>query len=120
MKNICDRLRDLREDNDLTQLDVAKYIGTTQQYYSKYETGRHELPIRFLYKLSELYNVSADYLLGRTDCPGGINKYDPHITDDCTSDELLAKLTSLSMPARIAVIEYIKLWLRAEKENKKA
>ncbi len=118
MKNIYDRLRDLREDNDLTQLDVAKYIGTTQQYYSKYETGRHELPIRFLYKLAELYKVSADYLLGRTDCRDGINKYDSSITDDCTADTMISDMLSLSSGARRAVIEYIKLWKRAEGSDK--
>ena len=60
------RLRDLREDNDLTQSQVAEYLGTSQTMYARYERGANELPIRHLLKLCALYHVSADYLLGRT------------------------------------------------------
>lgn len=58
------RIRDLREDNDLTQQRVADYLGTSQTMYARYERGASELPIRHLLKLCELYDVSADYLLG--------------------------------------------------------
>lgn len=60
------RLRDLREDNDLTQKEVAYYLGTSQTMYARYERGANELPIRHLIALCEYYNVSADYLLGFT------------------------------------------------------
>ena len=60
------RLRDLREDMDLQQIDVAKVLGTTQPQYSRYETGERELPVRHLVTLADFYNVSADYILGRT------------------------------------------------------
>lgn len=115
MKELYERMRDLREDHDLKQSTVAEYIGTTQQYYSKYETGRHELPIRFLNKLAELYGVSTDYILGRTDCPDGVNKYDTRILDDYSADELICEMLSLSPEAREAVRKYIELWKRAEK-----
>ncbi len=59
-------MRDLREDNDLTQAQVAAYLGTSQTMYARYERGANELPIRHLLKLCALYHVSADYLLGRT------------------------------------------------------
>ncbi len=59
-------MRDLREDNDLTQAQVAAYLGTSQTMYARYERGANELPIRHLLKLCDLYHVSADYLLGRT------------------------------------------------------
>lgn len=61
------RIRDLREDSDLTQAQVAEYLGTSQTMYARYERGANELPIRHLIKLCDLYNVSSDYILGRTD-----------------------------------------------------
>lgn len=64
MKNMLDKLRGLREDSDLTQQQVAEYLGTSQTMYARYERGANELPLRHLKKLCELYNVSSDYLLG--------------------------------------------------------
>lgn len=58
------KIRDLREDADYTQEYVAKYLGTSQTMYARYERGANELPIRHLIKLCELYNVSSDYILG--------------------------------------------------------
>ena len=63
MENMIKKLRDLREDNDLTQETVAKYLDTSQTMYARYERGANELPVRHLKKLCELYNVSSDYLL---------------------------------------------------------
>ncbi|MDE5620644.1 MAG: helix-turn-helix domain-containing protein [Ruminococcus sp.] len=60
------RLKDLREDKDLHQSDIAKLLKTTQPQYSRYETGERELPVRHLVTLANFYNVSADYILGRT------------------------------------------------------
>lgn len=57
-------IKDLREDNDLTQSQVAEYLGTSQTMYARYERGANELPIRHLLKLCELYNVSSDFILG--------------------------------------------------------
>ena len=61
------RLRDLREDKDLYQKDVAKMLGISQQYYSEYENGNRAIPIFHLMKLAEFYNVSIDYIVGLTD-----------------------------------------------------
>ena len=58
-------IRDLREDNDLTQSQVAEYLGTSQTMYARYEREASELPVRHLLKLCELYGVSTDYILGR-------------------------------------------------------
>lgn len=60
------RLKDLREDNDLLQRDVAEYLNIRQNTYSQYENGQRQLPIDVLIKLSEFYKVSTDYLLGLT------------------------------------------------------
>ena len=62
----CRIIRDLREDADKTQAEVAKYLGTSQTMYARYERGENELPIRHLVSLCNLYQVSADYILGRT------------------------------------------------------
>lgn len=61
------RIRDLREDADLTQAEVAAILGTSQTMYARYERGANELPIHHLLKLCELYKVSSDYILGLSD-----------------------------------------------------
>lgn len=61
------RLRDLREDHDKTQQDIADILGTSQTMYARYERGANELPLRHLLKLADYYGVSTDYLLGRSD-----------------------------------------------------
>ena len=63
------RIRNLREDHDLNQTQVASYLGMSQTGYSKYETGENDIPTSVLIKLSELYNVSIDYLLSVSDNP---------------------------------------------------
>lgn len=63
------RIRDLREDRDLTQTQIAKTIGMSQTGYSKYETGENDIPTAILIKLARLYDTSIDYLLGETDNP---------------------------------------------------
>lgn len=63
-KQYWEVLRELREDHDMTQGDVAKVLGTTQQVYSRYECGINEMPIRHLLTLCRFYGVSSDYILG--------------------------------------------------------
>lgn len=62
-----ERMKQLREDNDFTQMQLGKILSKSQQGYNHIETGRAELKIEDLIKLCNLYNVSADYLIGRTD-----------------------------------------------------
>lgn len=61
------RIRDLREDRDLTQKQIAQVLGMSQTGYSKYETGENDIPTNVLLKLADFYNTTTDYLLGRTD-----------------------------------------------------
>ena len=66
-------MRGLREDNDVKQREVADYLKIDQRVYSRYERGQNAMPVRFIPLLCDYYNVSADYLLGRTkekDYPG--------------------------------------------------
>jgi len=65
---MANRLRDLREDADLTQNQVAQYLNMSQTGYSKYETGENDIPTRVLIALAAFYGTSADYLLGITSC----------------------------------------------------
>lgn len=67
------RLKDLREDHDLKQSDVAEILGISQQYYQCYESGKNELPLRHGIKLAKFYNVSLDYIVGLSDVPWSID-----------------------------------------------
>ena len=63
MRTLQEKIRGLREDNDLTQSQVAEILGTSQTMYARYERGANELPIRHLITLCRFYNVSADFFL---------------------------------------------------------
>ena len=65
--NMYPRIRNLREDADLNQTQVAEHLGMSQTGYSKYETGENDIPSQILIKLAKLYKTSVDYLLGLTD-----------------------------------------------------
>ncbi|MEE1160940.1 MAG: helix-turn-helix transcriptional regulator [Acutalibacteraceae bacterium] len=68
------RLRDLREDRDLVQKEVAAVLGIDQRVYSNYEIGKREIPTRFLTVLADFYGISTDYILGRTNNPKPYDK----------------------------------------------
>ena len=63
------KIRDLREDHDLKQREIAEYLNCSQRTYSNYELGQRDIPTDILIKLSDFYNVSVDYLLGLTSNP---------------------------------------------------
>lgn len=69
MIHLYKRIRDLREDHDLTQKQLAKELNCSQQVYSNYELGQRDIPTDILKKLSAFYNVSADYILEITNNP---------------------------------------------------
>ena len=77
------RLRDLREDHDKTQQEIADVLGTSQTMYARYERGANELPVRHLIKLAEYYHVSTDYLLGVTELKNHPNAelHELHLSD---------------------------------------
>ena len=74
MRKVYRRIRDLREDKDMSQTQIARILGMSQTGYSKYETGENDIPTDILIRLAELHNTSVDYLLGLTDDP---KRYDP-------------------------------------------
>lgn len=63
------RIRDLREDNDLKQQQLAEFLNCSQQVYSNYELGQRDIPTDILIRLADFYHVSIDYLLGQTSNP---------------------------------------------------
>ena len=63
------RIRDMREDHDMSQTQLAKKLNMSQTGYSKYETWENDIPTKILIQLADLYDTSVDYLLGRTDNP---------------------------------------------------
>lgn len=70
---VYSRIRDLREDRDLKQQDLADYLNCSQVCYSRYENGKRDIPLETISKIADFYNVSVDYLLNRTDCPDMIS-----------------------------------------------
>ena len=76
MPKYYSRLKDLREDHDLTQAQVAEVIGTSQQHYGKYETGKIVIPFDRVVALAKYYNVSLDYIAGYINEPRPLVKKD--------------------------------------------
>lgn len=74
MENYYPRLKDLREDSDLTQKQVAEYLYMKQPQYSRYERGLRDVPTDVLIALAKLYKTSVDYILGLTNDPTPKNK----------------------------------------------
>ena len=70
---VYSRIRDLRENRDLKQQDLADYLNCSQVCYSRYENGQRDIPLETISKIADFYNVSVDYLLNRTDCPDMIS-----------------------------------------------
>ncbi len=73
MNNYYPRLRDLREDHDFTQQNIADHLGMKQSQYSRYERGVRDIPTDILIQLASLYNTSTDYILGITNNPVSYN-----------------------------------------------
>ena len=71
--SLYQRIRDLREDADKSQEEIAKVIGTSQSYYAQYENGKRAIPFERVIILAKYYNVSLDYIAGLIDTPKKIN-----------------------------------------------
>lgn len=109
MKRYNEILRELREDLDLTQTNIASLLNTTQQHYSRYETGEYELPVRHLITLSNFYMVPVDYILGRTKYKDSLDGFNRHLSKDMTVGELISDIFRLNEHGRLSVIEYVQL-----------
>ena len=114
-----DRLRDLREDKWKTQAEISSLLGTTQQIYSRYETNRTDLPLRHLIKLADYYQVSADYILGRTSYPKNPPEMAKPFLKNVTYGEVNGRISSFQTSTKKQLIEYINYLVYLESRHKK-
>ena len=118
MKSVIDLFRELREDHDYSQSDIAAVLGISQQHYSKYETGEYELPLRHFITLAEHYAVSPDYLIGRCSYEEKKPLEMIYVTRDCSCEKLVQDILSLSEHGRQSVVEYVGLQKLRETQKK--
>lgn len=118
MKDMWEILRDLREDRDMSQREVAERLGVTPQQYSQYENGVNEIPLHRFIKLVDIFDVSADYLLGRTQKQANRSWQNVQVTRDCSCPAMVSAVLSLSEEGREAVVEYIRLQRLKERTKK--
>lgn len=104
---VGDRLRLLREKNGKTQEDISRVIGTTQQIYSRYETGKTELPVRHLLNLSSYYNVSTDYLLGRIDYQKIPPEFSTSLIQNVTIGDFVCRIDTFSRKSKRLLVDYV-------------
>ncbi|MCM1143289.1 MAG: helix-turn-helix domain-containing protein [Blautia sp.] len=108
MKKLNTILRDLREDHDIKQETIAKYLGVSQQTYSNYENGRREIPIMVVTALAKYYKVSTDYLLrSDTSYLGNMDMNAPYI-DDITMHDMVYDIQTLNESSRKDLVKYIR------------
>ncbi len=108
MKTLNTMLRDLREDHDIKQETIAKYLGITQQTYSNYENGYREIPIAVVTELAKYYKVSTDYLLrSDTSYLGNVDMNAPYV-DDITLHDMIYDIQTLDSTARKDLVKYIR------------
>ena len=118
LKSVMELFRELREDHDCSQSEVAAVLGISQQHYSKYENGEYEIPLRHFITLAEYYGVSADYLIGRCSYDEKKPLELVYVTRDCSCEKLLRDVLSLDEHGRASVVEYVGLQkLKGEKTD---
>lgn len=108
------RLKDLREDKDLRQKDIADIINTSANYYGDYENGKRPLPFDRVVELAKFYNVSLDYIAGRTNDKRGLSRSEMNEQETL----LIKKFRSLSENGKGKIIERLEVILESEAEEK--
>ena len=108
-------LRDLREDNDIKQDTIAKYLGISQQTYSNYENGRREIPITAVKALAKFYKVSTDYLLRSDTSYLGSMDMNATYIDDVSMHDIIFDIQKLDDAGRKDLVKYIR-FLHQESE----
>ncbi|MBD5445547.1 MAG: helix-turn-helix transcriptional regulator [Lachnospiraceae bacterium] len=110
-------LRDLREDHDIKQETIAKYLGISQQTYSNYENDRREIPIEAVKKLAAYYKVSTDYLLRSDTSYMGSLDLNASYVDDLTIHDIIYDINTLNEANRKNLVKYIR-FLHQDIDNK--
>jgi len=107
MKTPREIIRDLRRDKDMSQIAVAKVLGTSQQHYSKYENGETEIPAKVFATLADFYGVSVDYLFGRPTIGHSFDVMTSKINASTTAGDIVYDMLNLNQVNRNAVVEYV-------------
>ena len=107
MRDYLEIIRDMRKDRGLNQTEMAAVLGTSQQHYSKYEKGEHELPARVLIQLADYFEVSVDYLLGRPHRKDDMTVLGSKVDAEHTAGKVLSDILSLKPQSRACILEYI-------------
>ena len=118
MDLICDRLKNLREKHNFKQINVASCLGITQQNYSRYESGKREIPIRHLPALAKLYNVSVEYILGLSMTENDLTSLSNCVYNGKTLKDIIDDINSLSsenISSLLIYIEFLKYKQNSEK-----
>lgn len=110
-------IRSLREDHELKQDTIAKQLGVVQQTYSNYEKGHTSLPLDYLIKLANIYNVSADFLLGLTTFQKPAAEMDKIYVQGKTLGEVCSALLTLSADKRRMLLDFLGYLLAKQKED---
>lgn len=108
MKNLNSILKDLREDSDIKQDTIAKYLGVSQQTYSNYENGRREIPVAVVKELAKFYQVSTDYLLRSDTSYLGSMDMSASYVDDITMHDMVYDIQSLDETGRKDLVKFIR------------
>lgn len=112
-------LRKLREDHELKQDTIAKYLGVVQQTYSNYKKGHSSLPLGYLAKLTDFYHVSADFILGLTTLQPPASEMDKPYAQGKTLGDVVTLLANLSPERRKMLLDYLSYLLTKQKEERK-
>lgn len=107
MYSISSKLKNLRESRNMAQNEVAEYLGTSQQNYSRYENGKRDLPIRYLEPLANLYHVSADYLLGISVTSKDLSAITGIASDKGQFQGIGKKISSFQADTLVLLLDYI-------------
>jgi transcriptional regulator with XRE-family HTH domain len=105
------RIRDLREDEQLSQKQIAEKLFDTQQHYQLYESGKREPPFSFAIQLSKIYNVSLDYIAGLTNSKGGMHK------NTAEEQDILSKYNALSDKSKGRILQLLEMLYEEEKQG---
>lgn len=108
MKELRELIRELREDRDLKQKEVASYLNVSQQTYSNYESGRREVPTWVVAALAKYYKVSTDYLLGADSGYLGSTNLKNKYLDDLTMHDIMYDIQRLRPRERRDLLRYIR------------
>lgn len=108
MKELRQLIRDLREDHDLTQREVASYLGISQQTYSNYENGVREIPTNTVVALAKYYQVSTDYLLNSGSGYLGNTSLDSPYLNETTLHDVMYDIQGLNEEARKELLNFIR------------